>query len=52
MAKILETICEKLKDIRTYLIKIGPSRRHGTILKKKLEEAKLVLTEYVASLKI
>lgn len=37
----LENLLVALKDIKTYLVKIGPERRNtGTILGKKVEEAK------------
>lgn len=36
----------KLKNIRTYLIKIGPNRRQGKIVIDKLEEAKIFYSEY------
>ncbi|XP_053611999.1 uncharacterized protein LOC128676086 [Plodia interpunctella] len=42
----LEQLFEKLKEIRTYLIKIGPSRRVGNILKVKLKEANDMFNEY------
>lgn len=42
----LEQIYEKLKQVRTYLIKIGPSRREGNILETKLKEANDVFCEY------
>lgn len=46
MAENLIILLEKLKSIRTYLIKIGPARRTGDILVTKKEEAKCVLHEY------
>lgn len=46
MACNLNRVYDKLKDIRTYLIKIGAKRRHGSILTKKLEEANILLSEY------
>lgn len=43
MGTQLNDIYNNLKDIRTYLIKIGPDRRKGDILLKKLEEAKIAI---------
>ena len=34
-----QSIFDQLKDIRTYLIKIGPERRKGECLDKKISEA-------------
>lgn len=42
----LEQIYEKLKQVRTYLIKIGPSRRESRILEIKLKEANDIFCEY------
>lgn len=42
----LKDLYDKLKNIRTYLIKIGPNRRQGQIIIKKLEEAKIFYSEY------
>lgn len=42
----LKGVCEQIKEIRTYLIKIGPKRRKGQILKTKLDEAKQLLAKY------
>lgn len=42
----LDTLFKQLKDIRTYLIKIGPSRRHGNILTKKFNEIKEIFSGY------
>lgn len=46
MAESIKNLYGKLKDIRTYLIKIGPSRRKGSILDTKLEEANYLLKQY------
>lgn len=46
MATFLKNLYEDLLKIRTYLIKIGPSRRTGDILKKKFGEAKFVVQQY------
>lgn len=40
MIENFKQINEDLKGIRTYLIKLGPSRRKGDILEKKIGEAK------------
>lgn len=42
----LKSLCEEIKNVRTYLIKIGPSRRQGQILKTKLDEANKILEKY------
>ncbi|KAF9813310.1 hypothetical protein SFRURICE_015792 [Spodoptera frugiperda] len=39
-------IYEKLKQVGTYLIKIGPSRREGRILEIKLKEANDIFCKY------
>lgn len=46
MLKDINSVAEKLKEIRTYLCKIGPSRRQGEILKTKLYEAKELYLQY------
>lgn len=46
MATHLETLCNDIKDIRVYLIKIGPSRRTEKILIKKLSEANDIFMRY------
>lgn len=46
MAYTLEPLYEELKAIKTYLIKIGPDRRQGKILEKKLYEAEKVFEKY------
>lgn len=46
MAIRLEKLCNEIKDIRVYLIKIGPDRRIGNILNKKLSEANDVFNKY------
>lgn len=46
MAFILENLYKELKDIRVYLIKIGPKRRQGNILDKKLSEASILFEKY------
>lgn len=46
MAIILQSLYSELKEIRTYLIKIGPARRQGDILIKKLEAASNVYEKY------
>lgn len=42
MAITLQSLYDELKEIRTYLIKIGPKRRQGHILESKLSEANIV----------
>ncbi|KAH9639666.1 hypothetical protein HF086_017660 [Spodoptera exigua] len=42
----LKELYDKLKNIKTYLIKIGPKRRQGQIVINKLEEAKIFYDEY------
>lgn len=44
----LDILFKQLKDIRTYLIKIGPNRRHGNILTKKFNEIKEIFSEYTS----
>lgn len=46
MATDLEILCNDIKEIRVYLIKIGPTRRTGSILTKKLCEANDVFIKY------
>lgn len=46
MDQKLTNIVQKLKQVRTYLIKIGPSRRTGPILEVKLREAISIKSEY------
>lgn len=46
MAKFIKELYDELLAIRTYLIKIGPSRRHGNILNTKLSEAKVIVEQY------
>lgn len=46
MAEDLVLILNELKSIRQYLIKIGPSRRVGKILKTKRDEAQNLLAKY------
>lgn len=46
MATYIKELYEELFVIRQYLIKIGPSRRQGNILQKKLSEAKLIGGQY------
>lgn len=42
----LELIYQSLVNIRTYLVKIGPSRRQGQVLENKVIEAKNLIKEY------
>lgn len=46
MADVLEILYNNLKEIRTYLVKIGTARRQGSISSKKLNEARLIYEEY------
>lgn len=46
MATFLKELYGELLSIRQYLIKIGPVRRKGNILQKKLSEAKLIVQQY------
>lgn len=46
MAEDLILILTELKNIRTYLVKIGVSRRTGKILEQKRNEASSVLSRY------
>lgn len=46
MAVLLNQLYEELNKVRTYLIKIGPSRRVGNILKVKLNEANTIFSQY------
>lgn len=41
--EIIINLYESLLKIRNYVIKIGPKRRKGKIIFKKLEEAKKLL---------
>lgn len=50
MADVLKQLYDELVDIRTYLIKIGPSRRKGAISDKKLKEAHVIDKKYCESL--
>lgn len=46
MAYELSDLLTRLKELRTYLIKIGPSRRTGHILEVKLREVDILCTQY------
>lgn len=48
MSGYIKTLNEELSKVRTYLIKVGPKRRHGEIIKLKLEEANELLEQYNA----
>lgn len=50
MAIVLESLYNKLYEIRVYLIKIGPSRRTGPILQVKSNEANTIYETYTSSL--
>lgn len=47
MSEELFKLCQELKEIKTYLIKIGPTRRQGSILNKKLEESRNIYSKYL-----
>lgn len=42
MAKELTSLCKTLKYIRTYLVKIGPERRKGNKLSRKVDETNVL----------
>lgn len=46
MADNIKELYEKLQSIRTYLIKIGPSRRCGDIIDKKFRESEKLKQNY------
>lgn len=46
MAKKLEEYYDSLLEIRTYLVKIGPRRRQGSICSKKYNEANIILQSF------
>lgn len=46
MAHELSELIVSLKDVRKYLIKIGPSRRTGNIIQIKLQEVDSLCTQY------
>ncbi|XP_060809983.1 uncharacterized protein LOC132904069 [Amyelois transitella] len=46
MPTLLQALFSELKQIRTYLIKIGPTRRKGNILVNKLEAANSLYEQY------
>lgn len=46
MASVLEQLCEEIKAIRVYLIKIGQSRRKGKILSDKNSEANEIFMRF------
>lgn len=43
---LVREVYNDLLTIRTYLIKIGPSRRQGDILRKKFNEVKFFIDQY------
>lgn len=47
MADILAHVLEQLKEIRTYLVKIGAKRRQQDIGGKKLIEANAIYKEFL-----
>lgn len=46
MAEQLSLLCNELKTIRAYLIKIGANRRQGEIRNVKLQETEVVLNKF------
>lgn len=48
MADVLETLVTDLKEVRTYLIKIGEKRRKGNISVIKLGEANSLYSQFVS----
>lgn len=46
MVFILEQLYNELKEIRTYLVKIGPKRRQGSVLKNKISEVENIFQRY------
>lgn len=48
MALMLNELCEELKLVRKYLVKIGPSRRQGQILQVKLNETNAIFDKYTS----
>lgn len=46
MEKFFNDLYQELLRIRTYLIKIGISRRRGNILKKKFDESKVIIEQF------
>lgn len=51
MADVLQLLYKELKCIKTYLIKIGPKRRQGNIIEKKLYESKEIYDKYTDIIK-
>lgn len=48
MSQLLKTLHSQIKEIRTYLVKIGSSRRKGKILITKLSESNELYTKYLS----
>lgn len=46
MAQELSDLLVKVKDLKTYLVKIGPTRRVGRIIEVKIQEANYLYEEY------
>lgn len=46
MATFLKKLYEDLLVVRQYLIKIGPARRQGKIVRIKLDKAKFIIAQY------
>lgn len=46
MADFIKELCNELLKIKTYLIKIGPSRRQESVCRKKLNEAENLWQQY------
>ncbi|KAH9633904.1 hypothetical protein HF086_009717 [Spodoptera exigua] len=52
MADEIKSLIAKLKEVRTYLIKLGPKRRKGEILLKKADESYVLFSTFSSVLAI
>lgn len=52
MADEIKSLITKLKEVRTYLIKLGPKRRKGEILLKKADESYVLFSNFSSVLAI
>ncbi|XP_063386015.1 uncharacterized protein LOC134672044 [Cydia fagiglandana] len=48
MIDMLQNVFSELKEIRRYLIKVGPSKRKGNLVAKKLSEANILFSQYTS----
>ncbi|XP_063538184.1 uncharacterized protein LOC134747496 [Cydia strobilella] len=48
MIDVLKSVYLELKEIRRYLIKVGPSKRKGNLIAKKLSEANVLFSQYTS----